>query len=117
MTESRAFRSTLLPLRIFFLIIYVAVSVCMLVRFWRPPIDWGWWMLLGICVFTWIPPAMSIAREFRSLRRGRMPGMSDEQKKQPLRLTGPMTPEGWALAGIIALALLCGIAAFVLSFC
>lgn len=69
MTEAREFWSTSLPLRILFFISYVAVSVCLLVRFWRPPIDWGWWLLLAACAFTWIRPAAIIARELRSLRR------------------------------------------------
>jgi hypothetical protein len=116
MIESRSFWSTLLPWRIFALIAYGTVSVYMLARFWRPPIDWVWWLLLATCAFTWILSATNIAREIRSLGRGRLPGMSDEQNKQPLKLTGPITPEGWVLAGIIALALLCGIAAFVLNF-
>jgi hypothetical protein len=67
--EQRRFWATWLPWRVLCFVGYVALCVYMLVRFWRPPIDWLWWALLVATAYTWILPAMRIAREVRSLRR------------------------------------------------
>jgi len=67
--EQRRFWATWLPWRILTLAGYVALCVYMLVRFWRPPIDWLWWAMLVAMAYTWILSATRLARECRALQR------------------------------------------------
>jgi amino acid transporter len=67
--EQRRFWATWLPWRTLYFVVYVAFSVYVLVRFWRPPINWTWWAMLVAMAYTWILFATRIAREVRSLRR------------------------------------------------
>ena len=64
--EQRRFWVTWLPWRILYLVGYVALCVYMQVRFWRPPIDWLWWvMLVAYGVYLDSHSQSRIAREFR----------------------------------------------------
>lgn len=67
--EQRKFWASWLPWRIFYLVGYVAFSVFLLVRFWRPPTTWTWWLLLAAMANTWIMFGSRIAREIQSFWR------------------------------------------------
>ena len=60
--EQPRFWETALPWQLLYLIFFVAVSVYVLFRFWRPPVDWGWWVMLGTFAFVAILFATRIAR-------------------------------------------------------
>jgi hypothetical protein len=67
--EQRRFWAIWLPWRTLYLVGYVALCVYILVEFWRQPIGWLWWLLLGTYAYTWILFATRLARECRSLRQ------------------------------------------------